>query len=392
MNIDYQNVIKSILFNELITECEVVEHLLTNYKYESSLVHFIYNELIFECLSKNDYQLCLYLINLPNINLNIINYEGQTPLIKCCELLEDNIHSSQRYYSHHLNTEILTLSNQFNQLILLIDQLIKLGASLEMQDNTGHNALMYSCMNIRSQTVTINLINHGCQLNQLNINKETALFHLCNYINLLKYGKRIFSNSKEEDKKIDSMIDNEVMPLIALMINKGADPNLTNFKNRTILDSAIYYKNYYFAVKLINMIPSLKHLDESLFYMLREYNYGYEHIDCLIQLFDIMIKHGAKLVYCDENQKYHPEFDYQPIIGNYHLNDQLKNIIVKTMVERQDWILLKKTHHTLMYYDNSGDPYECFASFRSETVSNVFWTYIKEHNLVHLIPSEYHPK
>lgn len=364
MSIDYQNVVKLILFNELITECEVIQYILTNYKYDESLVQFIYKELFFECLAKNSYQLCTFLINLPNIDLNITNNEGQTPLIYCCQLMR-------------CDSDIENLSQ-------LANQIIKLGASLDIQDSTGHNSLMYSCMSSKSQSVTINLINHGCQLNQLNKDNQTALSYLCDHTSYLIYRIRCSNNYDEEYQKIKLIIDSETIPLIKLMIDKGANPNLLGFMNRTILDECIYLGNYYLALKLIDLIPSLKYLDKSLFSLLNRVEYNYN--DDLIKLFDVMMNNGAKLIYCDENKvnDNHTFWD-EPIIGNYHLNDQIKNIIVNTMIKRQDWTLLKTHTHILKYSAENNDPYYGGVIYRFEKVPNVFLTYLMEHNLMHLV-------
>ena len=128
----------------------------------------------------------------------------------------------------------------------IIKLLIKSGAKMNLRDNYGDTALHQSCELKNNKLLVKYLIRYGCNVNQLNSEKETPLFNAVNfgsvpvYKILIQAGVNINARNANNQNVLMRAINSTNTKSVRKLLKYGADINMNDLYGIKIGTKRIY--------------------------------------------------------------------------------------------------------------------------------------------------------
>jgi len=162
----------------------------------------------------------------------------------------------------------------------LVHELLKLGASLEHQDNLGFTPLISAAL-LGYPQVSNKLLDRGANIEARNKDGQTSLM-----ISVLG----LAANQVDINATGDSHWHNRWEEVVKLLLERGANVNTTDNRGVSPLFIAIFSQDYLLCRLLINAGASVNHKLPSGVSMLR-----FAKIGSSPEVVDLLISHGAEL-------------------------------------------------------------------------------------------------
>ena len=158
--------------------------------------------------------------------------------------------------------------------------LLDLGASIEQQDNLGYTPLISAAL-LGYPEVVKDLLDRGAKLEAKNHDGQTALM-----ISVLGYA----TNQVDVNAISDNHWHSHWGKVIDILLKRGANVNVTDYKGVSPLFMAIFSQNYQLCQKLINAGANPNHKLPSGVSMLR-----FAKVSSSKPIIDMLVAHGAQM-------------------------------------------------------------------------------------------------